>query len=134
MPTLLSSASLASARYLVSARSGPEKKKIEYLAAVANTQKTEVDHSPRAHPLSPTGILPDSFAAYRSKAQQHGPLGRASFTQGAVGSSPGAALGPVQPREGEVFDRAELPRRFHRLPYSEVEIEAIETGGASLCA
>lgn len=95
---------------------------------------TEIDHSPRAHPLSPSGSLPDSFASYRVKAQQHGPLGRASFTQGAVGRNAGAALGPVQPREGEYFDRDDLPQRFHRLPYSEAEIEAIETGGASLCA
>ncbi|KAK5708638.1 hypothetical protein LTS12_028165 [Elasticomyces elasticus] len=94
----------------------------------------QIDHSPRAHPLSPSGSLPDSFASYRVKAQQHGPLGRASFTQGAVGRNAGAALGPVQPREGEYFDRDDLPQRFHRLPYSEAEIEAIETGGASLCA
>ncbi|KAL4930631.1 alpha-ketoglutarate dehydrogenase subunit KGD4 [Aspergillus undulatus] len=91
-----------------------------------------VDHTPRAHPASPTGVLPDSFAAYRAKAQQHGPLGRASFTQGSVGRTPGASLGPVQPKEGQFFDRAELPARFHRLPYSAAEIEAIETGGASL--
>ncbi|KAL4948737.1 hypothetical protein BDW69DRAFT_175901 [Aspergillus filifer] len=93
-----------------------------------------VDHTPRAHPASPTGVLPDSFAAYRAKAQQHGPLGRASFTQGSVGRSPGASLGPVQPKEGQFFDRAELPARFHRLPYTAAEIEAIETGGASLFA
>ncbi|KAL4750784.1 hypothetical protein BDW72DRAFT_175290 [Aspergillus terricola var. indicus] len=93
-----------------------------------------VDHTPRPHPASPTGVLPDSFAAYRAKAQQHGPLGRASFTQGSVGRTPGAALGPVQPKQGEFFDRAELPSRFHRLPYTEAEIEAIETGGASLYA
>lgn len=92
-----------------------------------------VDHTPRPHPASPTGVLPDSFAAYRSKAQQHGPLGRASFTQGSIGRSPGVALGGVQPPQGEFFDRAELPRRFQRLPWSDAEIEAIETGGASLC-
>ncbi|RMJ23239.1 hypothetical protein PHISP_05898 [Aspergillus sp. HF37] len=92
-----------------------------------------VDHTPRPHPASPTGALPDSFAAYRSKAQQHGPLGRASFTQGSIGRSPGVALGGVQPPQGEFFDRAELPRRFQRLPWSDAEIEAIETGGASLC-
>ncbi|KAL4797331.1 hypothetical protein BDV19DRAFT_387502 [Aspergillus venezuelensis] len=93
-----------------------------------------VDHTPRAHPASPTGVLPDSFAAYRAKAQQHGPLGRASFTQGSVGRSPGASLGPIQPKEGQFFDRAELPARFHRTPYTAAEIEAIETGGASLFA
>ncbi|KAF7116379.1 hypothetical protein CNMCM5793_004623 [Aspergillus hiratsukae] len=93
-----------------------------------------IDHTPRPHPASPSGALPDSFAAYRSKAQQHGPLGRASFSQGAIGRSPGAALGPVQPQQGQFFDRAELPARFHRLPWTEAEIEAIETGGASLYA
>ncbi|KAF7156870.1 hypothetical protein CNMCM5623_000715 [Aspergillus felis] len=93
-----------------------------------------IDHTPRPHPASPSGALPDSFAAYRSKAQQHGPLGRASFSQGSVGRSAGASLGPVQPKQGEFFDRAELPTRFHRLPWTEAEIEAIETGGASLYA
>lgn len=91
-----------------------------------------MDHTPRAHPASPSGILPDSFAAYRSKAQQHGPLGRAAFASGAIGGSPGASLGPVEPKQGEYFDRNELPERFHRLPWTEAEIEAIETGGASL--
>ncbi|OOF96997.1 hypothetical protein ASPCADRAFT_205754 [Aspergillus carbonarius ITEM 5010] len=92
-----------------------------------------IDHSPRPHPASPSGVLPDSFAAYRSKAQQHGPLGRASFSAG-IGRNSGASLGPIQPKQGEFFDRDELPSRFHRLPWSEAEIEAIETGGASLCA
>ncbi|BDD60590.1 hypothetical protein MPDQ_005039 [Monascus purpureus] len=96
------------------------------------TPPTAVDHTPRAHPASPSGILPDSFAAYRSKAQQHGPLGRATFASGAIGGSPGASLGPVEPKQGEYFDRNELPERFHRLPWTEAEIEAIETGGASL--
>lgn len=101
---------------------------------VANLAPTEsVDHTPRPHPVSPTGVLPDSFAAYRAKAQQHGPLGRASFAKGFIGGNPGAALGPVAPKQGEFFDRDELPSRFHRLPWSDAEIEAIETGGASLC-
>ncbi|EAW11173.1 alpha-ketoglutarate dehydrogenase subunit KGD4 [Aspergillus clavatus NRRL 1] len=93
-----------------------------------------IDHTPRAHPASPSGILPDSFAAYRIKAQQHGPLGRASFSQDSVGRSAGASLGPVQPAQGEFFDRADLPARFHRLKWTEAEMEAIETGGASLFA
>lgn len=93
---------------------------------------SSVDHTPRVHPASPSGVLPDSFAAYRSKAQQHGPLGKSAFTPGFIGGKPGAALGPVQPGPGEVFDRNDLPQRFHRLPWSDTEIEAIETGGASL--
>lgn len=92
-----------------------------------------VDHTPRVHPASPTGALPDSFATYRAKAQQHGPLGRAQFS-GRVGAQPGAALGPVAPKAGEFFDRAELPARFGRLPWTAAEIEAIETGGASMYA
>ncbi|KAF9886229.1 hypothetical protein FE257_011952 [Aspergillus nanangensis] len=93
-----------------------------------------IDHTPRPHPASPSGALPDSFASYRVKAQQHGPLGRASFVPGDIGRSAGAALGSIQPKQGEFFDRSELPSRFGRLPWSEAEIEAIETGGASLCA
>ncbi|OGM41798.1 hypothetical protein ABOM_009245 [Aspergillus bombycis] len=93
-----------------------------------------IDHTPRPHPASPTGALPNSFAAYRVKAQQHGPLSRGSFIQGSIGCSSGSALGPIQPKQGEYFDRSELPHRFQRLPWSEAEIEAIETGGASLFA
>ncbi|KZZ96975.1 Ribosomal protein YMR-31, mitochondrial [Ascosphaera apis ARSEF 7405] len=91
-----------------------------------------IDHSPKPHPMSPAHELPDSFKTYRAKAQQHGPL--AARTAFSVGGSSGASLGPVRPRAGEVFDRSELPRRFHRLAWSDAEIEAIETGGASLCA
>lgn len=92
-----------------------------------------MDHTPRPHPASPTGALPDSFAAYRAKAQQHGPLGRASFNTG-IGAQSAAALGPIRPAEGEYFDRAELPPRFARLSWTEAEIEAIESGGASMFA
>ncbi|KAJ5678665.1 hypothetical protein N7462_006909 [Penicillium macrosclerotiorum] len=92
-----------------------------------------VDHTPRVHPASPAGSLPDSFAAYRAKAQQHGPLGRASFASG-IGGQAGASLGPIRPRAGEFFDRAELPARFGRLPWSQAEIDAVETGGASMFA
>ncbi|EKV08362.1 Ribosomal protein S36, mitochondrial [Penicillium digitatum] len=92
-----------------------------------------IDHSPRVHPASPTGTLPDSFATYRAKAQQHGPLGRSSFNS-TIGGNSGASLGSVQPKNGEFFDRAELPSRFGRLPWTQAEIDAIETGGASLFA
>lgn len=93
-----------------------------------------MDHSPRVHPASPTGALPDSFATYRAKAQQHGPLGRASFTTGGIGGRPGSSLGPIKPGSGEFFDRTELPARFGRLSWSEAEIEAVESGGASMFA
>jgi small subunit ribosomal protein YMR-31 len=41
-------------------------------------------------------------------------------------------LGSVQPKEGEVWDRNELPKRFRRTAFTEAEMEAIESGGASL--
>ncbi|EOD43547.1 hypothetical protein UCRNP2_9747 [Neofusicoccum parvum UCRNP2] len=96
------------------------------------TAPAHVDHTPHAHPAAPSQSLPDSFASYRQKAQQHGPLNKREFSSGAIGSQPGAALGSVQPGQGEVFDRNELPSRFRRLPWSQSEIEAIESGGASL--
>lgn len=117
----------------------------------------KIDHTPHAHPASPTHSLPDSFANYRSKAQQHGPLGaqgppqssassssssseysapgptslKGSQTYGLIGGKTGAELGSVQPGEGEFFDRSELPRRFKKLAWTEEEMEAVETGGAS---
>src|ERR1700743_3091565 len=88
-----------------------------------------VDHTPHAHPASPTHSLPESFASYRSKAQQHGPLGggggsnggggttpsfsaptTSSVTYGRIGGAAGKSLGPVKPKEGEYFDRDELPK------------------------
>ncbi|KAJ5500488.1 Ribosomal protein S36 mitochondrial [Penicillium expansum] len=67
------------------------------------------------------------------RAQQHGPLGRSSFNS-TIGGTSGAALGPIKPQGGEFFDRAELPARFGRLPWTQAEIDAIETGGASMFA
>lgn len=94
----------------------------------------EIDHSPAPHPASPTQSLPDSFATYRQKAQQHGPLngGNSSIPFGAIGSHSGHSLGTVEPDKGEYFDRSELPRRFQRTPWTLQEIEAVESGGASL--
>ncbi|KIX04763.1 uncharacterized protein Z518_05633 [Rhinocladiella mackenziei CBS 650.93] len=114
------------------------------------TPPKSIDHTPHAHPASPTPSLPDSFAAYRSKAQQHGPLSgqqRNSFssspfsaptsspmTYGAIGGTPGRSLGPIQPKKGEYFDRSELPKRFWRAQWTEEEIEAVSSGGASMFA
>ncbi|KAF2204782.1 hypothetical protein GQ43DRAFT_437655 [Delitschia confertaspora ATCC 74209] len=98
---------------------------------------SKVDHTPHAHPASPTHTLPESFATYRQKAQQHGPLNQsAQFSSGSgfIGNRPGASLGPVEPNNGMYFDRSELPARFQRLAWSQAEIEAIESGGASLYA
>jgi small subunit ribosomal protein YMR-31 len=119
-----------------------------------------VDHSPHAHPASPTHSLPESFASYRSKAQQHGPLGgggnngggpaaggssqassspphisaptTSSVTYGAIGGTPGRSLGSVKPKDGEFFDRDELPKRFQRKVWSDEEIEAVDSAGASI--
>jgi small subunit ribosomal protein YMR-31 len=53
---------------------------------------------------------------------------------GHIGGTPGASLGPVEPGKGLYFDRSELPERFQRLRWTEAEIEAVESGGASLFA
>jgi small subunit ribosomal protein YMR-31 len=41
-------------------------------------------------------------------------------------------MGSVNPAKGEYFDRSELPERFRRMPMEAWEIEAIDSGGASL--
>lgn len=98
--------------------------------------RAEVDHTPKAHPASPTHSLPESFKTYRQKAQQHGPLnqtlGYSTIVGGHVGGTPGANLGRIEPEQGQYFDRSELPPRFQRLSWTQAEIDAIESGGASL--
>lgn len=100
-----------------------------------------IDHSARPHPASPTHELPagfveaqksSSFSSYRQNAQQHGPLGRSARSDGTIGSLSGRALGSVAPNKGEYFDRSELPARFRRTPIDLAEIDAIETGGATV--
>ena len=102
------------------------------------------DPTPHTHPAAPSS-LPDSFVQYRSKAQQHGPLAGhrppqlqsrsqsqlAAAGTGGIGSTPGHALGSVKPGEGEVFDRNDLPSRFWRMAWTQAEIDAVESGGAS---
>ena len=130
----------------------------------------EIDHTPHTHPAAPTSFsLPETFASYRQKAQQHGPLGKgqgqnqndqqflnpfgnssssaggagagagsndksAILAGGLIGGRTGAELGPVRPQQpGVAFDRSEIEPRFWRsVPWSADEIEAVETGGASL--
>jgi small subunit ribosomal protein YMR-31 len=129
---------------------------IKFLGKRSVPQK--IDHSPQVHPASPVPSLPDSFAEsfadYRSRAQQHGPLKKqnqpsagsssqssvsagfggmgGSQTYGAVGGVSGASLGSVQAGKGEFFDRIELPKRFRRMDWSDSEIEAVDSAGASL--
>ncbi|KAF2184427.1 hypothetical protein K469DRAFT_709166 [Zopfia rhizophila CBS 207.26] len=100
------------------------------------TTPSKLDHTPKVHPASPSQSLPESFATYRQKAQQHGPLNQSNqySTGGWIGSKPGASLGPIEAGKGEFFDRAELPKRFQRLAWTQDEIEAVESGGASLRA
>ncbi|KAG4424513.1 hypothetical protein IFR04_002391 [Cadophora malorum] len=104
---------------------------------------SSIDHTPHAHPASPTHELPAdftssqksssaSFSSYRQQAQQHGPLGRSKAADGTLGSLSGQSLGSVAPAKGEFFDRSELPARFRRQPIDLSEIDAIETGGATL--
>jgi len=107
------------------------------------TVPKQIDHTPQVHPASPSESLPESFASYRQKASQHGPMMRNNSssgaaaqaptqTYGAIGGSTARMLGSVQPKEGEVWDRNELPKRFRRTAFTEAEMEAIESGGASL--
>lgn len=121
-----------------------------------------VDHTPHVHPASEKPSLPDSFAEsfadYRSRAQQHGPLKTqqpspsssssrsssapqmsagtnvqgGSQTYGAIGGKSGASLGSIKPAQGEYFDRSELPARFRRMAWTESEIDAVESAGASM--
>ncbi|KAK4575198.1 hypothetical protein LTR86_001050 [Recurvomyces mirabilis] len=127
----------------------------------------QIDHTPHAHPASPTERLPESFASYRDRVTSHGPLGgreqsssssssnsqtssqstssnrqpapsgsggaaQTSSPYGAIGGHSGRELGSVKPKQGEFWDRSELPRRFHRTRWTEAEMEAIESGGASV--
>jgi len=95
------------------------------------TAPSKVDHTPHTHPAAPSP-LPNSFAAYRQQVQQHGPLN--TKFQGSIGSHSGASLGPIEPGKGVHFDRSELPTRYQKVPWSVAEMEAIESGGASMWA
>ena len=118
----------------------------------ADELSESVDHTPTPHPASPSHSLPDSFASYRSKAQQHGPLAGQSqqplpsssqqiplptstshpLAYGAIGGHSGHSLGTVKAPEGLYFDRSELPKRFQQTPWTQAEMDAIDTGGASM--
>ncbi|RPA87549.1 hypothetical protein BJ508DRAFT_320557 [Ascobolus immersus RN42] len=73
-----------------------------------------LDHSVRPHPQSP-GSLPQSFLNRSSGARQ---------------SSTNLSKGDIAPKEGQYFDRNELPARFRRLKMTAEEMEAVEMGGA----
>ncbi|KAF7542548.1 hypothetical protein G7Z17_g11474 [Cylindrodendrum hubeiense] len=111
------------------------------------TIPANIDHTPKPHPASPTGSLPEdftlygsgsasskhtSFSSYRDHAQQHGPLQKTIRLDGGIGGASGSSLGPVSAPHGTAFDVSELPARFRRAALSAAEIEAIESGGAAL--
>ena len=50
---------------------------------------------------------------------------------GAIGGHTGHELGSIKPKDGEFFDRSELPKRFRRTGWSEEEIDAVTSAGAS---
>ncbi|CAN8104508.1 unnamed protein product [Discula destructiva] len=106
-----------------------------------------IDHTPQPHPASPSHSLPsdfhsgaatshNSFSEYRDRAQQHGPLRKtwARTAESGIGGSAAAALPSIAPAKGFYFDRDELPARFRRPVWSAEEIEAIESGGATMAA
>ncbi|ODV91709.1 hypothetical protein CANCADRAFT_74955 [Tortispora caseinolytica NRRL Y-17796] len=77
-------------------------------------QKATQDLAPKLHPLDPHKELPSSFAAYRLKAQQHGPLVKSSGL----------------PNAGEVIARFQLPKRFQYPVVEDLEIDIVNSGGA----
>ncbi|KAK9470415.1 uncharacterized protein V1510DRAFT_399460 [Dipodascopsis tothii] len=81
-----------------------------------------VDHSPKLHPQDPHKELPASFAQYRLRAIQHGPLatGGASFHSSSIA-----------PADGEVFSRSQLPSRYRYIELDMDEIDTINSGGAA---
>ncbi|KAM3553480.1 hypothetical protein MY1884_006651 [Beauveria asiatica] len=105
---------------------------------------SSIDHSSKPHPASPSGKLPDGFAAdgssrhtsfssYRDHAQQHGPLQKTIRSgEAGIGGLSGTDLGSVEAPKGVFFDISELPARFRRQPINLAEIEAVESGGAAL--
>jgi small subunit ribosomal protein YMR-31 len=102
------------------------------------TPRTEVDHTPHQHPASPSELPQsfssnkpsNSFAEYRQTAQQHGPLN----TTNGIGGRTGHSLGSVEPEPGVFFDKSQLGARYQKLAWTAAEMEAIESGGASMWA
>ena len=60
--------------------------------------------------------------------QQHGPLNTRAV---GIGSQPGSALGPIEAGKGTYFARSEMPNQYQQIPWSQAEIDAIESGGAT---
>lgn len=135
---------------------------IKFLGKRVPPKPESIDHTPHLHPADPHPSLPDSFAEsfvnYRDRASQHGPLingqsssssssssegsgsesapspkpGSGTQAYGLIGGRSGKSLGSVAAAKGEFFDRSELPRRFQPVEWEQKEIDAVESGGASL--
>ncbi|KAG5365680.1 hypothetical protein CJU89_0071 [Yarrowia sp. B02] len=73
----------------------------------------KVDHTPRPHPMSPTGQLPPSFSS-----------------AGTIPLNKGSSSNYSPPGEGEFGARSELSKRFQYRPFSETEINEVNSGGA----
>jgi small subunit ribosomal protein YMR-31 len=58
--------------------------------------------------------------------------GHSQVAHGVIGAHSGRELGSVRPAKGSVMDRSELPKRFGRLKFSAEEMDAVESGGATL--
>jgi len=92
----------------------------------------KLDHTPTQHPAAPSS-LPNSFAAYRLQATEHGPLNK-TLSAYNIGGASGSSLGSIEPKKGIFFDRSELGDRFQKIPFTTAEIEAVESGGATMWA
>lgn len=57
---------------------------------------------------------------------------RNGIAYGEIGGHTGHELGKVEAGKGLYFDRSELPERFRRMSWTEWEIEAVGSGGASV--
>ncbi|OGM47782.1 hypothetical protein ABOM_003323 [Aspergillus bombycis] len=90
-----------------------------------------VGHPSRSPSMSPASSSYDSFVAYRSRAYQHGPLHQAPLMRGLV--NPGSATSEGSTKSsGGCLDHGDVSSLTHHLPWTEAEIDAIESGGASL--
>jgi small subunit ribosomal protein YMR-31 len=79
-----------------------------------NSTNQDISHAVRAHPCAPDGKVPGSSGL------ASGPTIGSQYKSG------------IEPREGEVFSRAELSPRFRYKPIKESEIEQLLSGGAEL--
>ncbi|VVT50061.1 uncharacterized protein SAPINGB_P002581 [Magnusiomyces paraingens] len=85
------------------------------------TVPVNIDHTPRPHPMSPTGKLPPSFSSFTPSA------GIAASS-----GSTATALKYTPPAPGEYAAIKDLPARFRFKTLSDAEIENINEGGASV--